>query len=214
LLVKKPLMAQIWECETSNWKHRNEARQAFIQKAKSYSGNFLEIGPGYGRVMLEIEQHNSIIGLEMDDKLVELLKNRQLKVIKGIAEAIPFENDSFDVVLCEEVIEHIKMQSSVINEVHRVLKSHGVAVFTTPNKYIYRTLMWINNLRRLDFKIPIYKNPTPGHISELTSKGFRNLFKEKFDIIDFIPLNSYLPKTILKKIPFLAINNLIVARKP
>ncbi len=207
-------MAQIWESETSNWKHRNEARKAFILKAKSYSGSFLEIGPGYGRVMLEIMQHDSIIGLEMDDKLVELLKNRQLEVVKGIAEAIPFENDSFDVVLCEEVIEHIQMQSRVINEVHRVLKSHGVAIFTTPNKYLYRTIMFVNNLRRLDFKIPIYKNPTPGHISELTGRELKNLFKEKFDIIDFIPLNSYLPETILRKAPFLAINNLIVARKP
>jgi ubiquinone/menaquinone biosynthesis C-methylase UbiE len=206
-------MAQIWESETSNWKHRNEARQAFILKAKSYSGNFLEIGPGYGRVMKEIAQNNPIIGLEMDDELVELLKKRQFEVYKGVAESMPFEDNSFDVVLCEEVIEHIKMQSTVINEVYRVLKSNGVAIFTTPNKYIYRTLMLLNNLRRFDFTIPIYKNPTPGHVSELTGKELKNLFKKKFDIIDFKPLNSYLQKAILHKVPFLSINNLIVVRK-
>lgn len=206
-------MAQIWESETSNWRHRIVAREIFIQKAKSYSGNFLEIGPGYGRVMHEIKDGNSIIGLEMDEDLVKLLKNRDLKVVKGIAEKIPFDNETFDVVLCEEVIEHIKMQSTVIEEVHRVLKPNGIAIFTTPNKYIYRTLMLLNNIRRFDFKIPIHKNPTPGHISELTSRELKSLFRNKYNILEFIPINSYVADWFLFRFSFLAINNLIVVRK-
>lgn len=206
-------MAQIWDTETSTWKHRNQARAMFMQKVLEYKGEFLEIGPGYGRVMVEVQKQASITGLEMDLELIEKLSSRNLKVVQGIAEKMPFADASFDVVISEEVLEHIKNQKQVIKEIYRVLKPGGIVILTTPNKWIYRTLMFVNNIVKWNFQAPIYKNPTPGHVAEITGVKLKRLFKQQFELIEFVPMNSYLSQRFLNKFSCLAINNMIVCKK-
>ena len=47
---------------------------------------------------------------------------------------IPFENDSFDVVIFTEVFEHLFVEpSKVFNELSRILKKNGILIFGTPN---------------------------------------------------------------------------------
>jgi len=45
----------------------------------------------------------------------------------------PFENDSFDIIIASDVIEHIKETDIFLSEVSRVLKPNGVFFCTTPN---------------------------------------------------------------------------------
>jgi SAM-dependent methyltransferase len=205
-------MAQIWKTEESNWMHRTHARSVFISHAKRFNGSFLEIGPGYGRVLKEIGQENPIIGLEIDSGLTELLTSRGYSVIEGVAERIPFKDSTFDVILCEEVLEHIANQKDVVEEVFRVLKTGGTAIFATPNKYIYRSLMFINNLLHLNFQDGFFKNPTPGHISELTGRQLFKLFDSRFEV-ELFPINVYIPEKILCRFPFLSINNIVICKK-
>lgn len=46
----------------------------------------------------------------------------------------PFENDRFDVVTCIETLEHLDDDTlhNVVNDIHRLLKPGGIAMFTTP----------------------------------------------------------------------------------
>lgn len=46
---------------------------------------------------------------------------------------LPYENDSFEGILCSEGIEHIDNQIDLLNEFHRILKPGGILVVTTPN---------------------------------------------------------------------------------
>lgn len=46
----------------------------------------------------------------------------------------PFENDSFDVVLFCEIIEHLLMNPlAALREIHRILRPQGILILTTPN---------------------------------------------------------------------------------
>ena len=45
---------------------------------------------------------------------------------------IPVEDDSFDIVLCSEVIEHITDPVKVFSELNRVLKKDGILIVTAP----------------------------------------------------------------------------------
>jgi 2-polyprenyl-3-methyl-5-hydroxy-6-metoxy-1,4-benzoquinol methylase len=47
--------------------------------------------------------------------------------------SLPYDNDSFDVIVMFDVIEHLKNIPSMIREVHRVLKSGGYFFSSTPN---------------------------------------------------------------------------------
>jgi SAM-dependent methyltransferase len=52
--------------------------------------------------------------------------------LRGAADAIPAEGDSFDVILCTQVLEHVPRPLKALREFHRVLKPGGLLVATVP----------------------------------------------------------------------------------
>lgn len=64
---------------------------------------------------------------------------------------LPFRNDTFDVVVIDEVIEHLVDTDSIMNEIHRVLKPGGQLVLSTPN-----LASWFNRLAMLFGFQPAY----------------------------------------------------------
>jgi len=59
--------------------------------------------------------------------------NPTQKDIKRIdATAISYENDTFDLVICNHVLEHITNYLAAISEIYRVLKPNGIAILQTP----------------------------------------------------------------------------------
>lgn len=57
---------------------------------------------------------------------------KNLDIITFDGENIPFENESFDNILCTEVIEHIPNPEKIIAEMYRVLKPNGLCIITLP----------------------------------------------------------------------------------
>src|SRR5947209_10685083 len=55
----------------------------------------------------------------------------------GTGEAIPYADATFDVVIADNVIEHLNRPAEVFSEVVRVLKPGGMFLFKTPNKRHY-----------------------------------------------------------------------------
>jgi ubiquinone/menaquinone biosynthesis C-methylase UbiE len=55
-----------------------------------------------------------------------------LRIVKGEAEALPFEADSFDVVYCSHVLEHVKDEHQSLLEMKRVLKPGGTLIIGMP----------------------------------------------------------------------------------
>jgi SAM-dependent methyltransferase len=51
----------------------------------------------------------------------------------GSAEHLGFPDESFDIVLCSDVVEHLENPEKCFAEIRRVLKSGGTAIITTPN---------------------------------------------------------------------------------
>jgi 2-polyprenyl-6-hydroxyphenyl methylase/3-demethylubiquinone-9 3-methyltransferase len=52
----------------------------------------------------------------------------------GVGEALPYEDQSFDAVVCVDVLEHVQDLSQVIDEVSRVLRPGGMFLFDTINR--------------------------------------------------------------------------------
>jgi SAM-dependent methyltransferase len=55
-----------------------------------------------------------------------------LAKVKMDIHKIPFDQNSFDVVLCNHVLEHVRDDIRAINEIHRVLKPGGFAIMQVP----------------------------------------------------------------------------------
>lgn len=54
--------------------------------------------------------------------------------VNASAYAMPFEQETFDIVVCCEVIEHVQETGKLLAEARRVLKTGGICIFTTPHR--------------------------------------------------------------------------------
>jgi SAM-dependent methyltransferase len=206
-------MEQIWEDEVSSWKFRNLERDTFLEIVKTLHGKILEVGPGYGRILNAIEDKD-VTGLEISENLAKRLRNENptANIVVGNIEKTDFESGTFDAVIMEEVIEHIADQEKVFKEIFRLLKIGGKLVLSTPNKYVYRILMYANNIRKFNLSFELLKNPTPGHVAECTLKELRNLLNG-YEIEKIVAMNPYVPSSVMNAYNWLAIGFIIVATK-
>lgn len=77
----------------------------------------------------------TVVGIEQDPVAAEEAREVCAEVLVGDAETVelPFEPASFDVVLCGDLIEHLRDPESFLARVRPLLRSDGRLVLTTPN---------------------------------------------------------------------------------
>lgn len=76
---------------------------------------------------------------------IDISKEFPAARIVDINEPMPFEDHSFDLIWCSEVIEHVRDPEFSLREMRRVTRPGGQLILTTPNSYaaIFRPLTWI-----------------------------------------------------------------------
>ncbi len=105
----------------------------------------LEVGCGTGRISRQIVERNAkLTVLDIGQSLVKKVA-RQLNCRGVTADAcdLPFDCDSFDLVISSECIEHTLDPAKAIREMVRVCKRHGQICITSPNKLWY-PLLWLS----------------------------------------------------------------------
>ena len=80
----------------------------------------LDMGCGPGYVMDILASELDIVGLDMDPDMVSICKARDLDVIEGRGEDLPFPDREFDIVLCSFVMMWVKDLARVMSEMTRV----------------------------------------------------------------------------------------------
>ncbi len=105
----------------------------------------LDIGAGRGAFVVDATLANfDITGLEFNPKYIKLAhdnakyKNIPIKIIEGVAEKLPFSNNTFGFINLSEVIEHVDNPEIVMSEAYRVLMSGGKVYLSVPNRYSAR----------------------------------------------------------------------------
>jgi ubiquinone/menaquinone biosynthesis C-methylase UbiE len=112
----------------------------------------LEIGSGRGDFSLWLsvkypEAH--IIGTDFSSKAIELAQSKINSENKNIvfqvenAESLSFNDNSFDLIVSCETMEHIFYPQLMANEMSRVLKPGGSFILTTENYFNGMILAWI-----------------------------------------------------------------------
>jgi SAM-dependent methyltransferase len=73
------------------------------------------------------------VGIDLD--FPSLQKNEYLRDrVMGSLEYLPFSSESFDIVTCNWVVEHLEAPAAVLAEIKRVLRPGGHFLFHTPNR--------------------------------------------------------------------------------
>ena len=185
----------------------------------------LEIGCGIGSVVSELgRQGYDIIGIDISGEAIAygLKKYGDIRLEVRAAEALPYEDESFDTVLSFDLFEHIARIDTHISEVWRVLRRGGYYLFQTPNKYsnvIYETL----RTKSLQWRRYHPSLHSPGQLRRrLAGGGFETRF------VKMNPINAFTIRKLQKlgpiayvfrhinfrRLPFALQTNLyVIARK-
>lgn len=111
----------------------NQLQVDFLSSFSGYlSGKLLDVGCGEKPYKLIYDECcKESIGVD-----VETCKHEQSFVdVFASADCLPFGDESFDTILCTNVLEHVANMEAAFSEIGRVLKKGGYAVISVPFLY-------------------------------------------------------------------------------
>jgi SAM-dependent methyltransferase len=104
--------------------------QQFIHRPDYAGRSVLEIGCGYGGMLAYVADKGAktAAGIDVDPERVNLGRRRlgdraELRVAD--ASALPYPDSSFDIIICDSVLEHVHDLHATLSEVHRTLRPGG-----------------------------------------------------------------------------------------
>lgn len=93
----------------------------------------LDVGCGSGGTLLAVQGLGQVAGCDLSPHALELCRQRKLKdLVAASADALGFSNESMEVVLGCDVLEHVEDDQEALAEMWRVLKPGGVLIATLP----------------------------------------------------------------------------------
>lgn len=93
----------------------------------------LNIGCGTGGTINMLEKHGNLENVDTSKEAVNHLKKRNIKNVRRISGLkLPYKNDTFDLIVALDVLEHIKEDLKALAEWNRVLKPGGKLLITVP----------------------------------------------------------------------------------
>ena len=120
------------------WRFGQERRLDMIRRHVRLEGaRVLDIGCGLGTYVRRISDFTAdAFGIDVD---VARLKRGAVEGVRGlnlaVAEALPFADNTFDGVLLNEVIEHVRSDRDALGEALRVTRPGGRVVIFAPNRF-------------------------------------------------------------------------------
>lgn len=121
-------------------------------------------GSGYGSYYLS-QSALRVVGGDISKDALEYPKknyrSRNLQFLQLDAHNLPFKDETFDVIVSFETIEHLENYYKFLYECKRVLKNGGLIICSTPNR-------------------EVFGNINPHHVHEFTPDEFQTTLQEVF----------------------------------
>jgi ubiquinone/menaquinone biosynthesis C-methylase UbiE len=143
-------------------------------------------GTGVGTEYLRIAGASRVWGLDIDPGAIAYAKSRYAgcEFAECEATSLCLPDESVDVVVSFETLEHLKDQRKFITECWRVLRSGGMLICSTPNTTIYG-----------------WQGTNPFHIHELSTREFKGLLGSYLcEVRLFSQAEQIYPAFVLKRI--------------
>src|SRR6476620_3903442 len=133
------------EVEGSHWWFvgRRAILDSFLQgicsKLRSENGELriLDVGCGTGANLEMLAAYGQAEGVDVSDDALAFCRNKGLKAQKGLAESLPYKDETFDLTTALDVVEHLDDDIAGLKEMYRVTKSGGYSLIFVP------AFMWL-----------------------------------------------------------------------
>jgi SAM-dependent methyltransferase len=194
------------------WRAGQERRLKMILEAggKRIRGKVLDNGCGVGTYITHMAKYDGfVLGLEFDMARATEAHQQSKHILSAASEYLPFPSDSFDLILSNEVIEHVTDDHAAVREMVRTLRPGGRIMLYCPNVgYPFEThgVYWrghyhFGNIFLINYSPRYWRNKLAPHVRIYSKRGVERLF-------DGLPV-----KYIQRGVVFGAYDN-IIARYP
>lgn len=83
------------------------------------------------------ERAKFVAGIDVDEAVLQNPFLHEAKILDMSNHKIPYDDNTFDIVYSNYVMEHVQNPKLVFEEIRRVLKPSGIFISKTPNKWYY-----------------------------------------------------------------------------
>jgi 2-polyprenyl-3-methyl-5-hydroxy-6-metoxy-1,4-benzoquinol methylase len=139
-------------------------------------------GMGYGTNLLAAAGATQSVGVDVAESVIEVASTsagERVSFTAADVRQLPFDDGTFDLVVCFEVIEHIEDQDQVLDELARVLAPHGVLAVSSPNPDAY---------------VP----GNPHHVRELRPEELRELVAKRFEHVEVFAQANWISSVVVQ----------------
>jgi len=167
-------------------------RNLMIQVPHVQSGRILDVGCGNGFFLKWLKEHGwETYGVEISEKACQVAQKNGLKVFNGELTEAKYPSDYFDVVVMNQVLEHVYSPRNYFREIKRVLKPNGLLISCVPNFNCFESKLFGRYWLALE---------VPRHLNFFTAETLRKLAQTEGFQIEQIKSKSFgLPWSGIKK---------------
>ncbi|NEP09863.1 MAG: class I SAM-dependent methyltransferase [Symploca sp. SIO2C1] len=175
------------EVESEHWwfvGRRRLLSKLIAQLEISQDAKILDVGTGTGTNLRLLQQlgFKRVTGLDFSEDAIHFCKQKGLGIVQqGNACAMPFADESFDIIFATDIIEHIDEDLQALSEIYRVLKVGGTAIIMVP---AFQFLWGVQD--RISHHKRRYRRKQL--LSQIHTSGLVTLKNHYFNYILFIPI--------------------------
>jgi ubiquinone/menaquinone biosynthesis C-methylase UbiE len=129
----------MYHIEQSHWWFRGKQfllRQALsgLDNKALEKGRILDIGAGTGIILKILQNFGETYGIELSLQAIKYLRKRELKriICADADHCLPFKDDTFTIITCLDVLEHLEQDVRLLKEMIRVSKPGGHILVAVP----------------------------------------------------------------------------------
>lgn len=154
------------------------------QFVKNKSVLDIACGSGFGTHYLSLKGANSVVGVDISDETIKYARRkyseRKVKYVVGNCEDIPLPNNSVDIVVSFETVEHVEGYKKFLSEIKRVSKPGALLILSTPNK-------------------EVYPEGNPFHVKEFNYSDLNLLLSQNFKNVRFFFQHNWFSSAVFNK---------------
>lgn len=136
-------------------------------------------GVGYGTALLANAGARDAVGVDLSaSAIAAAVAGATGEFLEGDVRSLPFDDGTFDLVVCFEVIEHLEGRDDAIAELARVLAPGGILAISSPNR-------------------DVYPSGNPHHVHEYLPEELREALDRSFDHVALYRQHDWIASAVL-----------------
>ena len=172
-------------------------------------------GDGVNLILLSHFERARVYGMDYNPIRTTRVKTKlqDISIIQGDLLTLPFKEQTFDVILLNQVLEHITEDSAVLRELNKILKEDGLLILGVPNEGCFlgqlRNNMIQRNILKTTDHVHFYTeqqmvsllNSNKWFIREIRREGFFTPFTLLHNFLTMFDFSFSLLNYLMRKFP-------------